>query len=147
MCGHPVTQHYRQRRVWKVSLKVLATIWKYRRFTDDSACPYNEVKGQLHFVLSTFFIEHFNHHLHSRGERNEEQRRTKISFGRTMIRALELLRLAKRHVLGQSDVEQWRNHVHSFSSYWVMIVWRHQIISHSIKNLLNRKFLKFLITT
>ena len=29
-----------------------------------------------------------------------------ISFGRTMIQALELLRLAKRHVSGRSDVEQ-----------------------------------------
>jgi len=41
-----------------------------------------------------------NRHLHSNGERNGEQRRTKISFGRTMIRALELQWLAKRHISG-----------------------------------------------
>ena len=39
------------------------------------------------------------------GERNGEQRRTKISFVRTMMQALELLQLAKRHVSGQSDVD------------------------------------------
>ena len=47
-----------------------------------------------------------NRHLRSSGERNGEQRRTKVSFGRTMIQALELQRLAKRHILGRSDVEQ-----------------------------------------
>jgi len=47
-----------------------------------------------------------NRHLHGSGERNGEQRRTKVSFGRTMIRALELQRLAKRHISGQSDVKQ-----------------------------------------
>ena len=45
---------------------------------------------------------------HQRGseERNGEQRRTKESFGRTMMRALELQRLAKRHIAGRSNVEQ-----------------------------------------
>jgi len=31
-----------------------------------------------------------NHHLLGSGERNQKQRRTTVSFGRTMIRALEL---------------------------------------------------------
>ena len=39
-----------------------------------------------------------DHHLRSSGERNGAQRRTKVSFGRTMMQALELLRLVKRHV-------------------------------------------------
>jgi len=30
----------------------------------------------------------------------------KVSFGRTMMQALELLRLAKRHISGQSNIEQ-----------------------------------------
>ena len=47
-----------------------------------------------------------NHHLRGSGERNGKQRRTKVSFGRTMIRALELQRLAKRHISGRSNVEQ-----------------------------------------
>ena len=47
-----------------------------------------------------------NHHLRGSQERNGEQRRTKINFGRTMMRVLKLQRLAKRHVSGRSDVEQ-----------------------------------------
>ena len=46
----PVAQRYRQRRAWKVSL--LATRWKYRKFTCDSALPGSishseKAKGQL----------------------------------------------------------------------------------------------------
>jgi len=37
--GHPITQHYRQRRAWKLSL--LAPIWIYGKSTRDSACPYD----------------------------------------------------------------------------------------------------------
>jgi len=38
-----------------------------------------------------------NHFLRGKGERNGVQRRIKVSFGRTMMQALELLQLAKRH--------------------------------------------------
>ena len=37
-----------------------------------------------------------NHHLRSSEERNEKQRRTKVSFSRTVVQALELLQLLKR---------------------------------------------------
>ena len=47
-----------------------------------------------------------NHHLRGSGERNGEQRRTKVSFGRTMMQALDLQRLTKRHISGRSDIEQ-----------------------------------------
>ena len=47
-----------------------------------------------------------NRHLHGSGERNGEQRRTKVSFSRTMIQAFELQRLAKRHISGRSNVKQ-----------------------------------------
>jgi len=47
-----------------------------------------------------------NRHLCDSEERNGEQRRTKVSFGRTMMRALKLRQLAKRHISGRSDVEQ-----------------------------------------
>ena len=43
-----------------------------------------------------------NHHLCSSGKRNGEQRRTKVSFCRTMMQALELLRLVKKHVSRQN---------------------------------------------
>ena len=45
-------------------------------------------------------------HLRGKGEMNGVQRRAKVSFGRTMMQALELLWLAKRHISGRSDVEQ-----------------------------------------
>jgi len=47
-----------------------------------------------------------NCHLSDSGERNGEQKRTKASFGRIMIQALELQQLGKRHISGRSDVEQ-----------------------------------------
>jgi len=47
-----------------------------------------------------------NCHLRSSEEKNGEQRRASISFGRTMMRALELHRLAIKHISGQSDFEQ-----------------------------------------
>ena len=45
-------------------------------------------------------------HLRGSEERNGEQRRTKVSFGRTMMRALELQRLAKGHISRRSDIEE-----------------------------------------
>jgi len=80
-----------------------------------------------------------NRHLRSSGERNGEQRRTKVSFGRTMIKALELQRLVKRHISGWSDIKQWRNQAYSFSSYQVTLVWRHQPISQIVSQSSSRK--------
>jgi len=66
-----------------------------------------------------------NRHLYAVVEkaRNQEQRRTKLSFGRAMMWALELQQLAKRRISGRSDVEQWRNQAHSLSNYWVTLIW------------------------
>jgi len=47
-----------------------------------------------------------NRHLCGSGERNGEQRKTWVSFGRTMMQALELQQLVKRQISGRSDVEQ-----------------------------------------
>jgi len=47
-----------------------------------------------------------NRHLRGSEERNREQRRTKVSFGTTMMRALKPQQLAKRLISGQSDIEQ-----------------------------------------
>ena len=56
-----------------------------------------------------------NRHLCGCGERNGAQRRTKVSVARTMILALELPQLAKRHTSGRSNVELGRNHACSVS--------------------------------
>jgi len=47
-----------------------------------------------------------NRHLRSSGKENGEQRRTKVNFSGTMMRAFELQRLAKRHISGRSSIEQ-----------------------------------------
>ena len=48
-----------------------------------------------------------NRYLSGKEKRNGVQRRIKVSFGRTIMQALELqLRLAKRHVSGRSNIEQ-----------------------------------------
>ena len=41
-----------------------------------------------------------NTHQHSSRERNGAQWRTKVGFGRTMMQALELPWLVKKHILG-----------------------------------------------
>ena len=77
-----------------------------------------------------------NRHLRSSGQRSAEQRRTKVSFSRTMMQALELLQLAKRHILGQSDEDQWKDQAYSLSHFWVMLVWRHyisQLVENSLR--------------
>jgi len=58
--------------------------------------------------------------------------------------ALELQQLMKRHILGQSDVQQWRNQAHNLSGYWVTLVWRHQSDSQSKKNINQKKLLNLL---
>ena len=47
-----------------------------------------------------------NRHLDNSEERNGKQRRSKVNFGKTMMRALELQRLVKRHISGRSNVKQ-----------------------------------------
>jgi len=39
-------------------------------------------------------------------EKNGAQRRTKVSFVRTMMQALELVRLVKRHISGQITLSE-----------------------------------------
>ena len=124
----PIAQHYRQRRAWKVSL--LDTIWKCGKSTHDSVRPWSisqseKAKERLCFIFSVVwqFTEWFkqkdsmlnttaitavtmfsmkpwsgattNCQLHGSGER-------KVSFNRTIMQALELQRLVKRHILGQA---------------------------------------------
>ena len=63
-----------------------------------------------------------NHHLRGSEERNGVQKRTKVSFGSTMMQVLELLWLVKRHVSGQSDIERCKNQAHSVSGYQVTLI-------------------------
>ena len=61
---------------------------------------------------------------------------TKEDTGKSMKNALYVLQYAKRHLSGQSDVEQWKNQTCSLNHYRVTLVWRHQSVSYSV----SRKF-------
>ena len=58
-------------------------------------------------------------------KRNEAQRRTKVSPNRTIMQALELLRLAKRHIFWWNDMEQYKHQAHSLSGDRVTLFWKH----------------------
>jgi len=49
--------------------------------------------------------------------------------GKSLKNALHVLRCAKRHLSGWSDVKQWRNQACSLSCYQVRLVRRHQAVS------------------
>jgi len=102
------------------SLKIWLPFQAKNNVRRPTCTALTKVSHQSHNVHTA------NRHLRSKGERNGVQRRTKVSFGRTMMQALELLRLAKRHISGWSDIEQWRNQACSYSHYRVSLVWRHQ---------------------
>ena len=53
---------------------------------------------------------------------NGAQRRTKVSFGKTIMQVLELMRLAKNHISGQRDIEQCKNQAHSLSGYQITLI-------------------------
>ena len=57
-----------------------------------------QVSHQSHNTCTT------NCYLTGKEERSGVQKRTKVSFGRTMMKALELLHLAKRHVSGRTTL-------------------------------------------
>ena len=63
-----------------------------------------------------------NRRLRNSGEENGAQRRTNISFGKTMMKASELLRLAKKHILGQSNIKQCKNKAHTLSGHQFALV-------------------------
>jgi len=54
---------------------------------------------------------------------------TKEDTGMSLKNTLHVLWYAKRHLLGWSDIEQWKNQARSLSHYWVTLVWRHQLVS------------------
>jgi len=57
---------------------------------------------------------------------SKDEWNTKEDTGKFLKNALNVLQCAKRHLLGWSDVEQWKNQACSLSRYLVTLVWRHQ---------------------
>ena len=101
--------------------------------TKDSVRHTSAITAVTQFSMKPWRGITLNCHLRSRGKRNGAHWSTKASFGRTMMQALELLRLAKRHFLGQSDEDQWRNQACSLSHFWVPRVWGCQSDNQSVE--------------
>jgi len=106
-----------------VSLLAVWTCWatlqaKNNVRSTPSRSSLTLVSHRSHYACTT------NRHLHAKGERNGVNRRTKVSFVRTMMWALELLRSVKRHISGWSNIEQWRNQGFSYSHSRVTLAWR-----------------------
>jgi len=76
--------------IWNFT-QIVRSSWKYSKVI-------HLVWHQSHNTCTT------NRHLRSKGERNGAQRRTKESFGRTMMQELKLLHMAKKHILGRGNV-------------------------------------------
>ena len=166
-----VTQHFRQKRVWKArKILLLATmeiqiIYLWQCTPLRSLSHSEKVNRQLCFVfngvqnvsskrhtsaitavtnssMKSWCSTTANRHLRSSGQRSAEQRRTKVSFSRTMMQALELLQLAKRHISGQSDVEKWRNQGCLSSYACLKASVRGEWVSQSVENLTKHKIFK-----
>ena len=92
--NHGVSLHF-------VLLPVLWTCWS--TFQAKNNVRSTSVSSSLTLVSHrSHNLCTVNCHLRGSGERNGTQRKTKLSFGRTMMQTLELLLLAKRHVSTQS---------------------------------------------
>ena len=140
--AHSITQCYRQRSAWKV---FFLSLWKYGRFNCDSTAPTIDESqwkenGPLCFVFSgVHFTEQsiaweallqslqllslpWSHdvllpHIVTLQlwRKKKTQRRNKRDKSNTMMHALQLLQLVKRHISGWSDENQWWNQACSLS--------------------------------
>jgi len=100
-----------------ISLPALRTLWVTFQAKNNvkNAPASTELTQVSHFSHNASTA---NHHLSASGERNGAQKWTKVSFGRTMMQALALLQLVKRHIFEWNNIEQWRNQACSYSHYW-----------------------------
>ena len=74
--------------------------------------------------MDDFSLRKGNYHTQPPDEWN-----TKEDTSKSLKNALHVLQYAKRHFLGWSNDEQWKNQAHSLSRYRVTLVWRHQLVS------------------
>ena len=117
--------------------QLLRTFWATVHATNNiRSAPASSVLTQVsHWSHNAYTA---NCHLHGSGERNGEQRRTKVSFDRTMMQALELLRLAIRHVSTHWTVKKSSQPLSSYSCLKALV---RQSVSQW-KILLNKRIFK-----
>jgi len=68
---------------------------------------------------------------------------TKEDTGKSLKNALHVLRCAKRHLSGWSNIKQWKNQARSLSRFRVMLVWRYQAGRQLVSQSENSIKLKF----
>jgi len=99
----PVTQHYKRRTVqetWIHSIQKIRA--KSMHCLGEAILCYSEL------TFSVVSKKNWN------------------TKGKSMMCALYILQLVKRHILGWSDVEQWRNQARSHIHYQVTLGWRRE---------------------
>ena len=139
----PITQRFRQRRALKVYFLVTMQMRKIQLWQHLFLQSMSHSGRQMgHYALfSVLFVltamdsvrntsavtavtKSFmkpwhgtttHRHLCSYGERKRTQRRNKNDKDNTMMHALQLLQLVKRHISGWSDENQWWNQACSLS--------------------------------
>jgi len=60
---------------------------------------------------------------------SKDEWNTKEGSSKSMKNALHVLRYAKRHLLSQSGIEQWKNQARSLVLCRITLVWRHRSVS------------------
>ena len=102
----PVTQHFGSRTVWKAPLQTKQSLWKYGWFP----------KPPRAITKSTLLL-------------------SKEDTGKSIKNALYVLRCAKRHLSGQSNVEQWKNQARTLAIIELRLSEGISSIENSIKQI------------
>jgi len=95
-CAPPGLISHNERACDYASFSVLSNILQKVLSKRITSAINENIKSSLKPWSGT--TANHNLHMYSSGERNQEQRKTKVSFGSTTIWALELQRSVKRHI-------------------------------------------------
>jgi len=91
----PVVHRYKQRTVQETWIHLIQKIWPESMHCLREAIPCYWNRELTPTVVS------------------EKNWNTKENKGKSMMHSLYVLRLAKRHISGWSDIKQWRNQAHN----------------------------------
>jgi len=93
----------------------IATMKKYGRFAWNDFRYAKEVITCNHQINAIHCQQRWMEHKGGLWQVPEE------CIGRTAV--------CQRHLSGWNEIEQWKNQAHSLNCYWVMLVWRHQLVT------------------
>jgi len=109
---------------------------KYRKFSITKRKPSHATTESTLFAVS------------------KDEWNIKEGTGKFMKNILYILQYVKRHLSGQSNIEQWKNQVRSLSHCRAMLIWRHQAdrqlvsqsVNQSVENSIKYFFINFVAT-